>query len=330
VQALLRAVLALAMLVAGTVVASASAGATVTQKPDAASSTPVTIALVLGGTGDNFWVGLQCGVESAAKAAGAKVTVQAPLDGTATEQIPIIDEVTARKPDLLIVSATDATAMQVPIEDAAKAGTKVVFVNSAVNNPGFAVSQVLTNDIKGGAAAFEAIKQLNPHGGKVLVIGSIPGVQNTDNRVKGFAAAAKSDPAFDYLGVQYSKNEAVTAAQLVAAALTKDPDIIGIFAVGQIAAEGSATGLREVGKQGQVTLVGYDAGATQIGDLKDNTVQALIAQEPATIGKLAVQQGLNALAGKPVQKLIHTPVTIINRKNVDTTVGKDAEYPSHC
>jgi hypothetical protein len=38
---------------------------------------------------------------------------------------------------------------------------------------------------------------------------------------------------------------------------------------------------------------------------------------------------LNALAGKPVAKLIHTPVTIINRENIGT-VGKTAEYPSHC
>jgi ribose transport system substrate-binding protein len=285
--------------------------------------------LVLGGTGDNFWVGLRCGVLAAAKAAGATVTVQAPLDGTATEQIPIIDEVTARKPDLLIVSATDATAMQVPIQDAAKAGIKVVFVNSAVNHPGFAVSEVLTNDVVGGAAAFKAIKQLNPHGGKVLVVGSIPGVQNTDNRVKGFAQAAKSDPAFSLVGVQYSKNSAIIAAQIVASALQKNPDIIGIFAVGQITAEGTAAGILETGKQGHVTVVGYDAGATQIASLKYNTVQALIAQEPVTIGKDAVQQGLDALAGKPVEKVIHPPVTIITAKNVNT-VGKTAEYPSHC
>jgi ribose transport system substrate-binding protein len=162
-----------------------------------------------------------------------------------------------------------------------------------------------------------------------LVIGSLPGVQNTDNRMTGFEEAAKADPAFSYTFGGYSNNNATTAAQLVASALQKDPDIIGIFAVGELAAEGSATGLRQVGKQSQVTLVDYDAGPQQIAELKDNTVQALIAQHPSTMGEKAVQLGLDALAGKSVEKLATAPVTLVTRANVDT-VGQTVQYKSSC
>ena len=307
-----------------------TAPATAAPATAAPTAHTATIALVPGGTGDNFWTTMQCGAYAAAKAAGATITMQAPLDGTATQQKPIVDAITAQKPDILIISATDSTAMQAPIQAAANAGIKVVFVNSGVDDSSFAVTSVFTDDVAGGKAAFEAIKALKPAGGKVLVMGSIPGVQNTDNRVKGFEAAIKADPAYTYLGVQYSKNTSILAAQLVAAALQKDPDITAIFAAGSITAEGSAAGLKQVGKQGQVTLVGFDAGPTQIAELKDNSVQALIAQSPFLIGQKGVQAGLDALAGKPVDKLTNTPVTILTQANVDTAEGKAAAYQSSC
>lgn len=309
--------------------AESTAASSPAESAAASNADKYTIAFVPGGVGDNFWTTLECGVRGAADAVGAEVTTQAPLDGTATQQKPIIDSITALKPDLLIVSATDSTAMQAPLQAAADAGIKVVFVNSATDDPSFAVTSVLTDDVAGGAAAFEAMKQLRPDGGKVLVIGSIPGVQNTDNRVKGFEEAVKGDSSFDYLGVQYSKNTAITAAQLVASALQKDPDITGIFAVGQIAAEGAAAGLKQAGKQGDVALVGYDAGPGQIAELKDNTVQALIAQQPQTMGEKAVELGLAAVAGEPVEA-VSSPVSIITQANVDTPEGKAAAYRSSC
>ena len=328
----LAALSTVAVLVGAAVLSGCSSGgaASSTSSGGAVSAThKATIAFVPAELSDNFFITMKCGVQAAAKAAGAEVTTQAPADGTPTEQTSIVDSIIASKPDLLIISAADSTAMQAPIEAAAKAGIKVVFANNATVDPSFAVTSVLTDDVAGGGLAFEAIKQLKPNGGKVLVIGSLPGVQNTDNRMTGFEEAAKSDPAFSYTFGGYSNNNATTAAQLVASALQKDPDIIGIFAVGELAAEGSATGLRQVGKQSQVTLVDYDAGPQQIAELKDNTVQALIAQHPSTMGEKAVQLGLDALAGKSVAKLATSPVTLVTRANVDT-VGQTVQYKSSC
>lgn len=309
--------------------AGCAGGNSGTSASASASAHVPTVALVLGGLNDNFWITMKCGAEAAAKAAGASLTTQGPTDGSATLQKPIIDAIVASKPDVLVVSAADSTAMQGSIKAAADAGIKVVFVNNATVDASFATSQVLSDDVAGGKAGFDAIKQLNPNGGKVLVIGTQPGVQNTDNRVKGFEAAVKADPSFNYLGIQYNHESISTAAQLVASALQKDPDIIGIFAVNQGAAEGSATGLKQVGMEAQVTLVGYDAGPSQIQELRDNTVQALIAQQPGVMGQRGVEIGLAALAGESVEPLVTTPLTIITRANVDT-VGADAAYKAVC
>jgi ribose transport system substrate-binding protein len=307
----------------GTAGGSSTGGAT-------AGGTPArSMVFVQGVAGDEFYISMQCGIEAAAKAANITVDVQGAEKFDPTLQKPIIDSVVAKKPDALLVAPTDVTAMQAPLKAAADAGIKVVLVDTTLEDPSIAVSEVASDNAGGGKAAFDAIKQLNPSGGKVLVISVKPGISTTDARVKGFEDAVAADPSFQYLGVQFSNNEPSLAAQLVTAALQKDPDIVGIFATNLFSAEGSATGLRQAGKQEQVKIVGFDAGPAQVKALKDGTVQALIAQQPAKIGEDGVAQAVAALDGQPTEKKIQTGFTIITQQNVDGE-GKDALYKSSC
>jgi ribose transport system substrate-binding protein len=302
----------------------ASTGATTSAKTGA-----VKIAFVPGVIGDEFYVTMQCGIQAAAKAGGATVAMQGPQKFDPTLQKPIIDAVVASKPDALLVAPTDVAAMQGPLKAAADAGIKVVLVDTTVNDPSFAVSQISSDNKGGGKAAFDAIKKLKPNGGKVLVISVDPGISTTDARVAGFEAAAKADAKFKYLGVQYSHDDPATAAKLVTAALQKDPDIAGIFGTNLFSAEGSATGVRQAGKTSSVSIVGFDAGPAQVKDLQAGTVQALVAQQPATIGQDGVAQALAALSGKPTVKKIQTGFTIITKDNLNG-VGAGAVYKSSC
>lgn len=288
-----------------------------------------SIAFIQGVAGDQFYITMQCGIEAAAKTAGAKVEVQGPQKFDPTLQKPIVDSVVASKPDAILVAPTDVSAMEAPLKAAEKAGIKVVLVDTTVNDPSFAVSEISSDNIGGGKAAFDAIKQLNPDGGKVLVISTDPGVSTVDARVKGFEDAAKGDSSFEYLGVQYSHNEPATAAKLVTAALQKDPDIVGVFATNLFAAEGTATGVRQADKGDQVKIVGFDAGPDQVKALEDGTVQALVAQQPGIIGEKGVEQAMAALDGGSIEKKIQTGFTIITKDNL-AGEGGEAVYKSSC
>jgi ribose transport system substrate-binding protein len=289
----------------------------------------VKLAFVQGVAGDEFYISMQCGIEAAAKEAGATVTTQGPEKFDPTLQKPLVDSVVASKPDALLVAPTDVKAMEGPLQAAADAGIKVVLVDTTLEDPSMAVSQISSDNKGGGAAAFEAIKKEHPDGGKVLVVSVDPGISTTDARAEGFQEAAEAESSFEFLGVQYSHNEPATAAEIVTAALQKDPDIVGIFAANLFAAEGTATGVQQAGKQGNVTIVGFDAGPAQVKQLEAGTVQALVAQEPATIGEMGVEQALLALDDKKTEEKIQTGFTIITQDNVDGD-AKDAIYKSSC
>ena len=157
-----------------------------------------------------------------------------------------------------------------------------------------------------------------------------PGVSTVDARVKGFEDAVKADPKFKYVGVQYSHNDPATAAQLTSAALQKDPDIVGIFAANLFAAEGSATGLRQAGKQGSVNIVGFDAGPNQVKALKEGTVQALVAQQPGDHRQVRRRRGrVRARRRRRFPRGSRPGFTVITKDNVDGD-GAKAIYKSKC
>ena len=79
----------------------------------------------------------------------------------------------AAKPDAVLIAPTDVTAMQNPLQQAAQS-TKVVLVDTTTDNPSYATSAIASDNEGGGKAAFDAIKQLNPNGGKVMVMSDRP------------------------------------------------------------------------------------------------------------------------------------------------------------
>lgn len=287
------------------------------------------LAFVQGVAGDEFYISMQCGIEAAAEEAGATVTTQGAERFDPSLQRPLVDSVVASSPDALLVAPTDVSAMQAPLEAAAAAGIEVVLVDTTVEDPSFAASAIASDNIGGGEAAFQAIEEAHPEGGKVLVVSIDPGISTSDQRAEGFQQAAEANEKFEFLGIQYSHNEPATAAEIVTAALQKDPDIVGIFAANLFAAEGTATGVQQAGKQGEVFIVGFDAGPAQVEQLRNGVVQALVAQEPASIGEQAVEQAIAALEGEETEPEIQTGFTVITEENIDGDAA-DAVYKSSC
>jgi ribose transport system substrate-binding protein len=310
---------------------SASGGSTSTSTTGSSSGKTYKLSFIQGVAGDGFYVTMGCGMQAEAKKLGdATVNIQGPAQFDSTLQNPIIESVTASKPAAIMIAPDDVTASQTPIDQAMSAGIKVVLVDTTLNNPAGAVSQISSDNLAGGADAFAAVKQLVPAGGQVLVVNTKPGISTTDQRTTGFATAAKADSKYSYVGVQYDQDEASIAAQVTLASLQKNPGIVAIFATNLFSAEGAATGIRQAGKSGKVKIVGFDAEPDEITALQQGTVQALIAQSPYTIGTDAVDQAIDALTGKPTTAKIGTKFTIITTANLRSAASQAAIYKTSC
>jgi ribose transport system substrate-binding protein len=270
---------------------------------------------------------MNCGAQEAAKAAGVTLDFQGPDKFDAAQQTPIVNAVAAKKPDAVLIAPTDTKALYAPIKQLAANGTKIVLVDTTLEDPSMAVSQISSDNEKGGETAAEELSKLIGGKGKVMVVNVKPGISTTDARGKGFETGAKA-AGLDFLGQQYDDDDPAKAASIVTATLAKHPDLAGIFAANLFSAEGAASGLKQADKLGKVKIVGFDAGPKQVEDLKAGLVQALIAQRPADIGKQGVEQALAALQGKPTTPKIGTDFAVISKDNL--AENQDALYKSSC
>ena len=285
-----------------------------------------SIAFVPGVMGNAFYVTMERGIRSEAAKYGFKIDIQGPQQFDPTLQTPIVNAVVATRPTGLLIAPTDSKAMFVPISQAVTAGIKVALVDTTLDDTSQVITAIATDNTAGGAAAANALAKLIGEKGKVMVIAFQAGASTSDQRQRGFEAEIKKYPNIKYVGFQISNNDPSKAAAEVGSTLAAHPDPAGIFATNDRSAEGAATGLRVAGKVGAVKVVGFDAGPTQIKQLKDGLVQALIAQQPYQIGVAGVDAIASALTGKSVEHSVTTGTVTITKDNLQEPEVQKALY----
>lgn len=214
------------------------------------------IVLIQGVAGDEFYITMDCGAAAAAEELGVNYSVQGPSEFDPTEQIPIVEAVTAQQPDAILIAPTERTALAGPLQAAQDAGITVVLVDTIVDDPNIGISRIATDNVEGGRVAGEALVELIGGEGTVFVNTTQPGVSTVEERVQGFEEVIEGEDGIEYLGAEFNNDDATRAAEITSAVLAGNPDLAGIFATNLFSAEGAATALREAGAQEQVQLVG--------------------------------------------------------------------------
>ncbi|OZM83027.1 ABC transporter substrate-binding protein [Pseudonocardia sp. MH-G8] len=275
------------------------------------------LVLMPGVKAEPFYISMQCGAEAEAAKLGYQLTTQAPDRFEAALQTPIVTGVLSTQPAGVLIAPTDDVAMANPMTQLKDAGIRVVEVDTSLQDESVALSTVSSNNEQGGVLAAQTVAELVGGQGEVLVLNTKAGTSTTDARARGFEQEIANHPGITYLGQEYTENEPAVAAQKVSATLAAHPDLAAVFATNLNSGEGAATGLRNAGKTEQVRLVGFDASPNQVDDLRTGEVSALIAQDPATIGRQGVQQVVAAIEGRPVEREIQTDLVAITQADMD-------------
>lgn len=277
------------------------------------------LALITGMRGEPFYVSVECAAKDEAARSGYQLNAQAPEKFEQAEQSQILTSIVSTKPGAVIIAPTDDKALASPLRQAKDNGVQVVEVDTALEDPSIAVSSLSSDNHQGGVLAAQTLARLT--GGKpgsVLALNTKAGTSTTDERAKGFEEEISKHPNLRLLPTQYTDNEPATAAQIVSATLASQPDLIGVFGTNLNTGEGAGTALANAGRSGQVQLVGFDASPKQVEDLRNGRVQALIAQDPATIGREGVKRAIAAIKGEPVERTTKTGMIAITPEGMQS------------
>lgn len=291
----------------------------------------LTVSLVLGQRNSGFHEAIACGARAAAKELGVTVNIQAAPNYSASEQIPVLNSVMATKPSAIVLDPTSSTALIAPLMEAAANGSKIVAVDTTLDDTSMLSAVVGTdNEMVGRETAKALAKALEGKSGKVAQINSIPGISTVDARIKGFENEIKNYPNLIYIGNQFASEDIPKAQQAYVSLMSANPDLIGVVSQSNNPAIGVAGGIRATATTETVVAVAVDADNAQIEALNEGLLDALVIQQPYEMGYMGFKQAVAAIKGEPVTSPIGTGTVTATKANIaDPGIAKYL-YEGNC
>jgi len=293
-----------------------------------------TVALVHGLAGLEYYNTLVCGAKKAAAETGVNLTVDAPKKYDPTEQTQVIRSVMLKKPDGFVIIPTDAVALNPLFDEVYKQAPLITVDGIPARDIG--IANIRTDGAKGGALGADYMaKKLGDKKGYVLVLGTTPTTTHTVARSKGFIDRMQEiNPNVEVSKTQYTGgSDAAVAARIVANQLQAHPDMVGIFAPFEAAANGASSALAAAKKK-DVSLVGFDASPQQVQNLRRGVFDALVVQAPFEQGYSSVKQMAEILKGdldkKSVKYVQYSPVILASQENMNEPDIKKYLEPGTC
>lgn len=254
-----------------------------------------------GQASDPFWSVVKNGVDAAAKDMRVTVEYQAPQTFDMVKMGQLIDAAVASQPDGLVVSIPDADALGDSIKAAVDAGIPVISMNS-----GSDVAKKLGIMIHVGQTEYEAGygggERMAAEGAKTaLCVNQEVGNAALDLRCQGFTDAMKeAGGTVEVLAVELA--DPTAAQQKISAALTANPDIDSIMALGPTGSTPALAALTDDGLLGKVKLATFDLSPEVLQAIDKGDMLFAIDQQQYLQGYLPIvlltlyKENLNTVA----------------------------------
>ena len=216
--------------------------------------------------------------------------------------------------DALVIVPADSERIGLAVQKANDAGIPVFTVDIACTKPDAeVVAHIASNNRKGGQlAAYAMAKAL--HGSGRIVILNQPGITSVDERVLGFREAINRYRRIKVLEILSTDGQREMARERLAGALSRFPDLKGVFAINDETALGAFVAIKQANKD-RVILIGYDASKGAREKIKKGTLfYGSVVQHPEIMGRKTMKAVSDYLEGKPARKQITVPVELYRRR----------------
>lgn len=282
-----------------------------------------TIALVTINQQALFFNQINQGAQKAADAAGAKLVIFN-ANNVPSAQNNAIENYITQKVDGIVLVAIDVNGVKPAITAAKQAGIPVIAVDAQIpdgDNAAFVGVDNLKAGEEIGKYTADYVKQNMGGSAKLGVIGALNSFiqnQRLDGFKKALAASGVKVDIVDTVDGQNVQDVALTASENL---MTANPSMTALYATGEPALIGAVSAVTSQGRTGDIKVFGWDLTAQAIAGIDAGWVAAVVQQDPATEGKVAVESLLKLKKGETVPAIINVPVTIVTKANVDQFRG---------
>ncbi|WP_392871054.1 substrate-binding domain-containing protein [Streptomyces sp. LN499] len=277
------------------------------------SGTTTKVGMSLSTLNNPFFVQMKAGAQAEAKDAGIDLTVT-DAQNDASQQANQLQNFTGAGMQSIIVNPVDSDAVGPAVRAANKAHIPVVAADRGVNKADTA-TLVASDNVAGGRLAAKALAEKLGGKGDIVVLQGTAGTSASRERGKGFTEGLKAYPGIKVVASQPADFDRTKGLDVMTNLLQSHPRITGVFAENDEMALGAVKALgSKAGKS--VDVVGFDGTPDGLKAVAAGTLYASVAQQPKELGKIAVQNAVEAARGKQVDSTVKVPVKVVTEKNV--------------
>lgn len=259
------------------------------------------IGVVPAGGGYSFWGEVGRGAKKAGEELGVEIYYRGPADennpNSQKEVLGIIEQMHCKA--LVLAPNVPERNQDVAKFKANKIPT--VYIDREFGNSE-AIAVIATDNYHAGELAGQQMARALNNKGTVAVFHMKKGVQSTDDRERGFIAAAKAAGLTIAIEEWIGNNvgEARDKSLKVLRAL-KTP-VNGIFTPNESTTLATLATIKTLGIGSGTKLIGFDMSADYISSFQNNELYGVVVQRPYQMGYQGVKIAFNAVSGKMPEK----------------------------
>lgn len=277
-----------------------------------------TLAFVVNGASD-FWKAAEAGVKKAqGELPNYTLTFKYPEQSSAAIQTRMMDDLVAAGVAGILVSPVDPKTMGDALN---RVGGQVALFTTDSDAPNSKrIVYIGSSNTDAGKQAGQLMVKAMPDGGKCMGFVGLPGADNARERIEGVKETIKGTK-IELVDVRADDIDQTRAKRNVEDTLTARPEINCMVGFYSYNTPRIYEALKEAGKIGKVTIIGFDEDPITLGGIKEGTIVGTVVQQPYEWGYQGMKQMARYLEGDksfiPANKLIIVPTRIIDKSNVD-------------
>lgn len=270
---------------------------------------------------NEYHITLANGAKAEAKAKGVKIEVQAgDQHASADAQLRIIENMIANKIDGILLVPSSSDGLESALIQCKEAGIPIInldtkLTDESLKSAGVDIPFYGTNNYEGAKLAGQFAAKNFEKGTKTAILKGIEGQTNAADRYNGFLEGAGD--TVDVVAVQtanWEVDQGYTAAQNI---ISANPEVQLFFCCNDNMGIGALRAIKEAGLQDKIKIIGFDAVSEALNLVENGEFLATVAQYPAEMGKLGVDNMLKIFDGQKAEEYIDTGTKVITKDNVD-------------
>lgn len=285
-----------------------------------------------------YWQETQAGLQDSAKEMGVKAEMRGPESFNPEQELEAFQKAVAEKPAGILVSVARPDAFKAAIDAAVTQGIPVICIDADAPESK-RVSFVGTDNFRAGQESGRRMAQILKGQGRVVIV-SIPGQLNLDDRVKGVNDALQKFPGIKVVATLDDKGDARSANDQISKLETGKDKADGIICLEASGGSGSAEALHRLDLTGKVAIVAFDKDPETLDFVQSGAINETIAQKPYVMAyyglKLLDDLHHNAVhefkdwktaPGAPIPTFVDTGTAVVDKANLSQFREALAAHP---